>query len=886
MSRYEIYCLADPLFYDTLDNQRTKYPDFPIADRAVPAGWRHRVTDTWLHYGPEEDVLPTQGWKIHVSARLADAERTLDAVWDYCVGRRLSFKFLRGPRVVMMLNSKYADRGSSGKLVTIYPADEAELELVVKELDGLLRGVRGPYILSDLRIGEGPLFVRYGGFAERYTLNANRDRVLAIEDPDGELVPDRRGPSFTPPSWVTLPAFLEPHLAARNAVTLAGLPYTVEDVLHFSNGGGVYKGRDTRTGETVVLKEARPHAGLDSAGRDAVTRLTHEAGILRRLEGLDAVPALHDYFVLGEHHFLVQEFVDGTTLSQESIHRHPLTRAAITPEDAAEYTEWALAMLDRVDRAVTSLHGRGVVFGDLHPFNVLVEGDRVVLIDFEVASLAEENARPTLAHPGFCPPPDRLGVAADRYSLACMGLSLFAPMSTVLIPLHRPKVAHLAEMVRETFPVPSGHIDEAVRTILGPDGRDTGASATSKEAAAVGGRPGSRAMEELPLPGRASWTDLRDAARRAILASATPERDDRLFPGDAAQFQPGGGLNLGSGAAGVLYALAATGAGRYPEHETWLRERAFTPEPGTGLGFYDGLHGVAYAFDAIGRREDALELVTLCLRERWEQLGQSLYAGLAGIGLNLLHLARVTGERELLDAAFKTVDLVAARLGTVESVPEVSGGGNPHAGLMRGSSGPALLFLQAHEATGEDALLDLASVALRQDLRRCTRREDGQLQVQQGWRTNPYVDEGSAGIGLVLRRYLDRREDETFRQALEDIGPVATLDYYVQPGLFAGRAGMIAALALGLRPDLDRSSPEVASQVARLAWHAMPYGGGLAFPGNQLLRLSMDLGTGTAGVVLALGTVLHDRPVALPFLSPPGTPAGSADGSHHGKEVT
>ncbi|WP_344935900.1 class III lanthionine synthetase LanKC [Sphaerisporangium flaviroseum] len=860
IDRYEIYCLADPLFYDTLDTQRTKYPDFPIAGRAVPAGWEHRATDTWLHYGPEDRSLPLQGWKIHVSSCLDDAEKTLDAVWDYCVSRRLSFKFLRGPRVVMMLSSKYADRGSSGKLVTIYPADVNELELVLKELDELLHGVHGPYILSDLRYGDGPLFVRYGGFAERYCMNGNRERVLAIEDTEGTLVPDRRGPSFSPPSWVTLPDFLEPHLAARNAVTFTDLPYQIEKVLHFSNGGGVYKGRDTRTDRQVVLKEARPHAGLDAAGRDAVTRLKHEADILRRLEGLDVVPALYDYFTLGEHHFLVQEFIDGTTLSQESVHRHPLTRATVDAEDAAEYTEWALDMLARVERAVTALHERGVVFGDLHPFNVLVDGERVVLIDFEVATLAENRTRPTLAHPGFCPPPDRLGVEADLYALACLRIGLFAPMSTVLIPLHRPKVTHLAEMVCDTFPVPRAYVAEAVRTILG------------KEATAP-----AAAMRDLPLPGRAEWTSIRDAACRAIIASATPERNDRLFPGDAAQFQPGGGLNMANGAAGVLYALAATGAGRFPEHESWLRQRAMAPEPGTGLGFWDGLHGVAYAFEALGRRQDALELTGLCLREKWDQLGQSLYAGLSGIGLNLFHLGEATGEREFRDTAMTIVDIVAGRLGAVDSVPEVSGGGNPRAGLMRGSSGPALLFLHAYEATGDASLLDHASIALQQDLRRCTRRDDGQLQVQQGWRTNPYLDEGSAGIGLVLRRYLAHRDDDAFREALRDIGPVATLDYYVQSGLFAGRAGMIASLAMGLRPGVDPAGPEVADQIARLGWQAMPYGGGLAFPGNQLLRLSMDLATGTAGVVLALGTVLHDRPVRLPFISPPGTPAGTAD---------
>lgn len=36
-----------------------------------------------------------------------------------------------------------------------------------------------------------------------------------------------------------------------------------------------------------------------------------------------------------------------------------------------------------------------------------------------------------------------------------------------------------------------------------------------------------------------------------------------------------------------------------------------------------------------------------------------------------------------------------------------------------------------------------------------------------------------------------------------------------------------------------------------------------------MMRLSMDLSTGTAGCLLALGSALHDRPVHLPFLPPP-----------------
>ncbi|MGI5272648.1 class III lanthionine synthetase LanKC [Nonomuraea sp. CA-218870] len=855
MDQYELYCLADRHFYDTLEHSTAADAGFSILHRPAPAGWSSEITETWCYYAPNsEPPMPAQGWKIHVSARLDDAEKAISAVYDYCIPRMIPFKFLRGPAVLVMVNSKAASRASSGKLITIYPRDEAQLELVLKELDELLRDVRGPYILSDLRYGEGPLFVRYGGFAERHCLSGG-ERVLAVEDGDGTLVPDVRGAIFSVPPWTTLPEFLKPHLAARNAVTMSDLPYEIDRVLHFSNGGGVYLARHLHTGDQVVLKEARPHAGLDALGRDAVTRLAHERAILERLAGLGVAPQLRDHFTVGEHHFLVQEFVDGTPLQRRLVHRYPLTRATCDADDLAAYTRWALDTLDQVEAAIEALHERGVVFGDLHPDNILLTEDgRVVLIDYEVATLTDDGARAALAHPAFVAPPDRQGADVDRYAMACLRLGLFAPQCTIMLPLSPAKVAQLGELVAETFPGTGDMARTAAATIMG---RAPSEPVSTDGKRADGGR--TRA-EDPPMPGSAPWPRLRDALRRAITAAATPDRDDRLFPGDVAQFRPGGGLNLAHGAAGVLYALAVTGAGRFPEYDDWLRERARRPIPGSGLGLYDGLHGIAYVLDRLGYRQDALDVVDICLREKWEGLESALHTGLAGIGLNLLHL----GEPELTKAGLRAVDICADRLGGPDDVPEVSGGTNPRAGLMYGSSGPALLFLHAYEHTGDPSLLDLARTAIQQDLRRCREAQDGSLQVNQGWRLLPYVDEGSAGIALVLARYLSHRDDPALAAALADLLKAARSGFFVQPGLFTGRAGIIAALA-GVPAEPDTAAV-LEAHVKGLRWHALPYGGGLAFPGDQLLRLSMDFSTGSAGVLFALHTVLGDEPGHLPFL--------------------
>ena len=64
-----------------------------------------------------------------------------------------------------------------------------------------------------------------------------------------------------------------------------------------------------------MLKEGRPNAGLAADGADAVTRLRREHDMLRLLDGVEGVPAALDYFQVGDHHFLVEEFVEGRPLN-------------------------------------------------------------------------------------------------------------------------------------------------------------------------------------------------------------------------------------------------------------------------------------------------------------------------------------------------------------------------------------------------------------------------------------------------------------------------------------------------------------------------------------------------------------------------------------------
>ncbi|MEU7579049.1 class III lanthionine synthetase LanKC [Streptomyces sp. NPDC041068] len=891
--RYEVYCLADRHFYETPDRLSSAgaagAPEFPVTQRPVPEGWRSGRFGDWLSFVPVDDAgtprpAPQQGWKIHVSATLQNADRVAAIVWDYCVPRAVPFKLVPARHLLHLRNSKYAGRDNSGKAVTVYPADEEQLQLVLAELGELLGGFEGPYILTDLRWREGPLYVRYGAFTRRMCDNGKGTLVPAVEDDQGRLVPDSREPTFKVPSWVKLPAFLEPALAARNTTTVGDLPYRIEKALHFSNGGGVYSGTDTRDGRKVVLKEGRPHAGLASDGADAVARLEREKAALEKLSGLGVAPEVRDWFLLGDHRFLVMDFLEGSTLNSFFAHRHPLCTSE--PDDAAiaTYTAWALRMHAAVEEAVAAVHERGVVFNDLHLFNIMVAPDEqsVSLLDFEAAASVGDRGRQVVAHPGFLAPPDRTGTDIDRYALACLRLALFLPI-TSLLSIDRGKAAHFAQVIAAEFPdVPKEFLAEAVAEIE----RDTRERTDGDQPAPVTGAGDAEALEggvlkgggtgatrpsagaAAPLVDPAEWPHSRDSMIKAILACATPERDDRLFPGDIAQFAEGGGLGLAHGAAGVLLALAESGAERYEEGERWLLKHIDPAPRGTPFGLYDGLAGVAHVLDRLGHRTRALDLTGLVLQENWERLPSDLYGGLAGLGLALDALAHSTGEHELGQHALRAAELLGERI-TVDGAPEK--GERRRAGLMRGATGPALLFLRLYERNGDPALLDLAARALRADLAQCvTQERDGSLAVNEGWRTMPYLGDGSVGIGMVIDDYLAHRDDAAFEAVRPAVLAAARSRFCVQPGLFQGRAGLLLHVNRSTTPGI--TPEDVAAQIDALGWFSMAYDGQLAFPGHQMLRLSMDLNTGTAGCLLALSSALGDSGAHVPFLPPPRRP--------------
>ena len=624
----------------------------------------------------------------------------------------------------------------------------------LRELGELLDGFEGPYILTDLRWRDGPLYVRYGAFAR--TLRASTSGAAGAGGrgrPRARSCPTGGTPAFQVPEWVTLPAFLRaaPGGAQHHDGRRPAVP-------HREGAALLQRRRGLRGHRHPGRQQGRPQGG--PAARGARRRRRRRRGPAGAREGrpgagwpgLGVVPEVRDWFTLGDHRFLVMDFLEGRPLNSFFAERHPL----LTP-DPDPRGRRRVHGVGAADPPGGRGGGRGGARarGRLQrPAHVQHHGRarRGVGVPARLrggGAGRRRTAGRSSPTPASSPRRTATGIDVDRYALACLRLALFLPITTLFV-VDRGKAAHLAEVIAATSSrtCPKEFLDEAV----------DGDPARPRRRARRSGARRPSAGRGRPLVDPADWPHSRDSMVKAILASATPERDDRLFPGDIAQFADGGGLGLAHGAAGVLLRPGrdrrrAVRGGR----ALAARRTPHPPPTGTRSGFYDGLAGVAHVLDRLGHRQRALDLVERVLaREVAEPLLRpARRAGRPRPGPRSNWPAR-TGEAELRGAGRARPPTDPRTTTRASRARTRRGGAGP--GCCAARAGPRCFLLRLYERTGDPELLDWRPRRPAPGPGRLRdRTRAAALEVDEGWRTMPYLGDGSVGIGMVLDDYLAHR---------------------------------------------------------------------------------------------------------------------------------
>jgi eukaryotic-like serine/threonine-protein kinase len=183
-------------------------------------------------------------------------------------------------------------------------------------------------------------------------------------------------------------------------------------------GGGmaiVYKAKDLVLNRQVAVKVLRSQFGTDE---DFVTRFRREAQAVASLSHPNVV-GVYDVGQDGDTHFMVMEYVEGSTL-KDLINRH----GALPVEEAVRI---AAEICDALDHA----HQNQIIHRDIKPHNILIgKNGRVKVTDFGIARAVTST---TITHTNavlgsvhyFSPEQARGGITAEKSDIYSLGIVLY-----------------------------------------------------------------------------------------------------------------------------------------------------------------------------------------------------------------------------------------------------------------------------------------------------------------------------------------------------------------------------------------------------------------------------------------------------------------------------
>lgn len=154
--------------------------------------------------------------------------------------------------------------------------------------------------------------------------------------------------------------------------------------------GMVVSAYDPKLERTVALKVLRPDIAPSQGATEARARLLREAQAMAKLRHPNVV-TVFEVGEFGEQVFLAMEYVPGTTLNEWAQRRRGEPRG------------WVRTVAAFVDagRGLVAAHALGMIHRDFKPTNVLIDGERVQVTDFGIASVGGHDvvATPRLAAP-------------------------------------------------------------------------------------------------------------------------------------------------------------------------------------------------------------------------------------------------------------------------------------------------------------------------------------------------------------------------------------------------------------------------------------------------------------------------------------------------------
>lgn len=792
-------------------------------------------------------------WKIHVSATTFNYKEIFKIVTDYCIKNSINFKFISNYSLFKQVNGKTSNRVSAGKFIVVYPK-KGEILSVLENLYKKTSKFEGPYILSDKQYKDSQvLYYRYGEYLPIRIRNEKGTIGTFIKDNNNQLVRDKRVPYYYLPNWI------EDLPLKSNSNTKSNFlsKYTVLNAKHFSSSGGVYTVKDNYE-NSYIAKEARAFTGVDETGLFATDRLDREKNFLQILEPTAITPKVHDYISEYGNVYLIEEEIIGITLREFIYRLNPLLNLEKSTSLQEEYYEKAYLIFKQLLEKLQIIHQYKISLYDISDTNIIIENFEtenpvVRIIDLENAIYENESQESYIETPGFRSAIKKY-FKKDIDKIMLIGLAMFFPLNA-LYELDNSKKSLLVQWAKK-------NVNEIPKEYM--DVLDNYYNVNQKSIPSIL----ENRVYEYKEDSIIEFID-------SILDSYNKNWQEHgyYFPADPHIFNTNP-FSIAHGVFGVLYGLFSINLDldlNYSKQLKQLTLGAFNDWKDDSVsnmpsGLLMGNAGVLLTLLKMNFTDEA-KIIYKKIADQPDPKDNGLFYGKAGIIISLLYYWSKVKKKSVKDHAIRLADLLVKKNPSDDDL----------SGFYEGNAGIAVTLLVTYYHTNDKKYLSKAYDYMNWVLEKTYTNSRGNLTINRLPSSSgehiesSFLYNGLSGIGIMLIMFFKVTGDNKYKVYLEKISE--SLEYKIQhfPGLMRGLSGITDFLITCYQNDIsDKQHIKkiIEQQISGFKLHEINYNspkgkGQKGFSGEQSLKISNDLYTGTTGIIGVIsrwvGTINGDK---------------------------
>lgn len=827
-------------------------------------GWDVFRSGVWQYFKPEGVYVPLQGWKIHISTSYDNCIDVAKKTVKLLVENNIYFKMLADMNAYHFMNSKVQNRGSSGKFFTIYPQNIDEFKFVIEELNKLIGTYDGPYILSDRRYKDSKcIFYRYGGIRPNKRKSYEGFDEYILIKPNNDKVVDGRNAYCDFPEWVEDPFkneqwFIEQYSSKQVGDLLLNNRYKVESVIQFSSTGGVYKAYDTMEDKIVVVKEARPYTS-SRKNEDAVSRLIDEKNFLIMFNDSIRIPKYIDFFMEWEHYYLVIEYIEGINFTSY-MNKNNLMRNLDSPLTLKDYKHQLVNIWLQIANYISNVHSQNWILGDLSLSNIMIIEDlnqpKVVLIDFEGA-FCINNKNKNLVTYGYSPSNILINPKKrDIYAFASIMIASIFPLNGLYGILSDVEKKEIIDYLLCLFEVNfelSDFLDDILSEKFNKYKNIEDVISFLKNF-----NINDNSIDKRIDISSIEMNQFISRLLNGIKENIDYHRQDRIAPCDPDIYVTNC-FNIQHGAAGIAHTFYYIDGSIDSRLGGWLLDKNYKDH---APGLYNGLSGLAWVLLEVGYEEVAFKILTEIVQSPESFKDATLYNGAAGIGMTMLYTFYKTSDEKWLDYAKNIGDTIikmgnshqeATSWKTVRNLTYIN--------FAFGSAGISYFLIELFLATNDLTYLKYAQSGVKYivqnliDVGIHLAVPTDAIENNKNKVVSPYLTNGTTGVLHTLLRYWKITKDEDVLHIINRL--LKDLDRSITPfpSLGQGMAGIVNIL---IDVVLILEDEEYISKIEQYLLSISKYevqhtkSNNSSMPGEQLLRISNDFITGSAGVLCTI----------------------------------